>query len=131
MPLPPGTQEPPGCEGRRARRQLPADKRGREGDAALDLEDAYKAVLRALGEDPGRQGLLLTPRRAATAMQFLTKGYQESTEGECPPQLGGALSSALRIPPLASNCVGPADGEPSGTCTWERGTSEAVQFPLS
>ncbi|XP_025061953.1 GTP cyclohydrolase 1-like [Alligator sinensis] len=60
--------------------EVPADKRGREGDAALELEDAYKAVLRALGEDPGRQGLLLTPRRAATAMQFLTKGYQESPE---------------------------------------------------
>uniref|UniRef100_A0A7M4G0Q8 GTP cyclohydrolase 1 n=1 Tax=Crocodylus porosus TaxID=8502 RepID=A0A7M4G0Q8_CROPO len=68
-------REPPA-----APRQLPADKRGREGDAAPELEDAYKAVLRALGEDPGRQGLLLTPRRAAMAMEFFTKGYQESIE---------------------------------------------------
>ncbi|XP_066479635.1 GTP cyclohydrolase 1-like [Tiliqua scincoides] len=41
------------------------------------LEAAYATVLRGLGEDPGRQGLLLTPLRAARAMQFLTKGYQE------------------------------------------------------
>ncbi|XP_070597569.1 GTP cyclohydrolase 1-like [Erythrolamprus reginae] len=44
------------------------------------LEAAYAAILRGLGENPGRQGLLLTPRRAAKAMQFLTKGYCESVE---------------------------------------------------
>ncbi|XP_075469892.1 GTP cyclohydrolase 1 [Ascaphus truei] len=41
------------------------------------LAAAYSTILRALGEDPGRQGLLKTPWRAATAMQFFTKGYQE------------------------------------------------------
>ncbi|XP_072124699.1 GTP cyclohydrolase 1 isoform X2 [Mobula birostris] len=41
------------------------------------LQAAYSAILRGLGEDPGRQGLLRTPWRAATAMQFFTKGYQE------------------------------------------------------
>ncbi|XP_053488475.1 GTP cyclohydrolase 1 [Ictalurus furcatus] len=38
---------------------------------------AYTTILRGLGEDPQRQGLLKTPYRAATAMQFFTKGYQE------------------------------------------------------
>ncbi|MBN3283279.1 GCH1 cyclohydrolase, partial [Polyodon spathula] len=38
---------------------------------------AYTTILRGLGEDPLRQGLLKTPWRAATAMQFFTKGYQE------------------------------------------------------
>ncbi|XP_035388856.1 GTP cyclohydrolase 1 [Electrophorus electricus] len=38
---------------------------------------AYSTILRGLGEDPERQGLLKTPWRAATAMQFFTKGYQE------------------------------------------------------
>ncbi|KAK1150367.1 hypothetical protein AOXY_G34022 [Acipenser oxyrinchus oxyrinchus] len=38
---------------------------------------AYTSILRGLGEDPLRQGLLKTPWRAATAMQFFTKGYQE------------------------------------------------------
>uniref|UniRef100_A0A670HS17 GTP cyclohydrolase 1 n=1 Tax=Podarcis muralis TaxID=64176 RepID=A0A670HS17_PODMU len=42
------------------------------------LAAAYSTILRALGEDPERQGLLKTPWRAATAMQFFTKGYQET-----------------------------------------------------
>lgn len=41
------------------------------------LASAYSTILRGLGEDPHRQGLLKTPWRAATAMQFFTKGYQE------------------------------------------------------
>ncbi len=35
---------------------------------------AYTTILRGLGEDPQRQGLLKTPWRAATAMQFFTQG---------------------------------------------------------
>ncbi|XP_006120181.2 GTP cyclohydrolase 1 [Pelodiscus sinensis] len=42
------------------------------------LAAAYTTILRSLGEDPERQGLLRTPWRAATAMQFFTKGYQET-----------------------------------------------------
>ncbi|XP_054848056.1 GTP cyclohydrolase 1-like [Eublepharis macularius] len=42
------------------------------------LEAAYATILQGLGENPARQGLQLTPRRAAKAMQFLTKGYQET-----------------------------------------------------
>lgn len=47
------------------------------------LAAAYTAILKGLGEDPQRQGLLKTPWRAATAMQFFTKGYQEKIIGEC------------------------------------------------
>lgn len=47
------------------------------------LAAAYTTILRGLGEDPQRQGLLKTPWRAATAMQFFTKGYQEKIIGEC------------------------------------------------
>lgn len=46
------------------------------------LEAAYACILRELGEDTDRQGLLRTPLRAAKAMQFLTKGYHETVEGE-------------------------------------------------
>ena len=39
------------------------------------LADQYKDVIKNIGEDPEREGLLKTPERAAKAMQFLTHGY--------------------------------------------------------
>lgn len=47
-----------------------------------NIERAYSTVLRELGEDVDREGLLRTPLRAAKAMQFLTKGYHETTQGK-------------------------------------------------
>ena len=44
------------------------------------LATAYKEVIRDLGEDPNREGLLKTPERVAKAMQFLTKGYDEDPD---------------------------------------------------
>ncbi|TKS89789.1 GTP cyclohydrolase 1 [Collichthys lucidus] len=44
------------------------------------IEAAYTSILRELGEDTDRQGLLRTPLRAAKAMQFLTKGYHETVD---------------------------------------------------
>ncbi len=40
-----------------------------------NLESLYRQVLTELGENPEREGLLDTPKRAAKAMQFLTSGY--------------------------------------------------------
>ena len=37
----------------------------------------YREILRLLGEDPEREGLVKTPERVAKALQFLTKGYSE------------------------------------------------------
>ncbi len=40
------------------------------------LSAAFEQVLRHIGEDPARDGLLRTPERAEKALRFLTSGYQ-------------------------------------------------------
>ncbi|KAJ9440699.1 GTP cyclohydrolase 1 [Diplonema papillatum] len=42
------------------------------------LKKSYYDLIEALGEDPRREGLQKTPARAAKAMMFFTKGYNES-----------------------------------------------------
>ena len=42
-----------------------------------ELAGHYREILRLIGEDPDRDGLLKTPERVAKSIQFLTKGYQE------------------------------------------------------
>ena len=51
------------------------------------MEHAFLQILEQLGEDPARDGLADTPKRAASAMQFLTKGYRE----ELPEIVNNAL----------------------------------------
>ncbi|MFH1360385.1 MAG: GTP cyclohydrolase I FolE [Candidatus Omnitrophota bacterium] len=41
------------------------------------MEDAYKKILKAIGENVNRQGLKKTPQRAAQAIKYLTRGYSQ------------------------------------------------------
>ncbi|MCY4656531.1 MAG: GTP cyclohydrolase I FolE [Gammaproteobacteria bacterium] len=54
------------------------------------LKDSYTDVLKAIGENPSREGLLDTPGRAARALEFLTHGYHQTPE----EVVNGALFSS-------------------------------------
>ncbi len=43
-------------------------------------EQHYRAIIEAIGEDVERDGLRDTPRRAAKAMAFLTRGYHQNVD---------------------------------------------------
>ena len=45
-----------------------------------NLSEHYRAILQGLGEDPEREGLRDTPRRAAKAMAFITEGYRKNLQ---------------------------------------------------
>ena len=45
-----------------------------------DVENAYKQIIQATGEDLARDGLQRTPARAAKAMEFLTRGYKQTLD---------------------------------------------------
>lgn len=44
------------------------------------MEKLYKQLLTEIGEDINREGLKGTPERAANALKYLTRGYQENLE---------------------------------------------------
>ena len=51
------------------------------------MEKLIKEILKNLGENPKREGLLNTPSRVEKSLRFLTKGYKETVE----ETLNGAL----------------------------------------
>jgi len=63
-------------------RQNATTSSGPADDNVARLTEAYRAVLAGIGEDPGREGLLKTPERAAKAMMYFTKGYTENAAGK-------------------------------------------------
>lgn len=52
----------------------------RIGERIGDMETHFRALLEAVGEDSEREGLVKTPRRAAEAFRFFTKGYQQDIQ---------------------------------------------------
>jgi GTP cyclohydrolase I len=44
------------------------------------LGELYRRIIQGIGEDPAREGLLDTPERAAKAMEYLTRGYQQNVD---------------------------------------------------
>lgn len=49
-------------------------------DTVAELASHYKEILRLIGEDPEREGLIDSPVRIAKAMQFFTHGYDLEPE---------------------------------------------------
>ena len=47
------------------------------GNARDPIETSVEAILKELGEDPTRDGLIKTPHRVAKAMRFFAKGYAQ------------------------------------------------------
>jgi GTP cyclohydrolase I len=45
-----------------------------------ELASHYREILLGVGENPQREGLLDTPKRAAKAMRYLCHGYQQNLE---------------------------------------------------
>jgi GTP cyclohydrolase I len=45
-----------------------------------NMEHAYRSIISSIGEDLSRPGLIDTPMRAAKAMQFLTRGYEQDID---------------------------------------------------
>lgn len=46
----------------------------------MQVEQEFTNILKAVGEDPNREGLIDTPARAAKSFAFLTNGYQQSID---------------------------------------------------
>jgi len=44
------------------------------------IQDHWQSIIEAIGEDPSRPGLVDTPKRAAKAFEFLTRGYHQDLD---------------------------------------------------
>ena len=59
---------------------------------AETVQSLVRQLLREIGEDPNREGLLKTPERIARALDFLTAGYRQDAEQNS--------STAPALPPI-------------------------------
>ena len=61
------------------------------------MQEIYRQLLEAIGEDPTREGLVKTPERAARALDFLTQGTREDLSSVVNDALFEAESSEMVI----------------------------------
>jgi len=66
-----------GWTSNRADVNLHPQRTAKTGVGQRVMEQHWKAIIEAIGEDPNREGLLKTPERAAKAFEFLTRGYRQ------------------------------------------------------
>ncbi|KAH8418430.1 hypothetical protein KR222_010242 [Zaprionus bogoriensis] len=81
-PMTPRTSTTPGShENCTFHHDLELDHKPPTREALLpDMARSYRLLLGGLGENPDRQGLIKTPERAAKAMLYFTKGYDQNLE---------------------------------------------------
>ena len=51
-----------------------------DAEKTAKIAEHYSEIIKLLGEDVNREGLLKTPERVSKAMQFLMQGYEQSPE---------------------------------------------------
>ena len=54
--------------------------KGADGLSGVSTQELYRELLRRMGEDPERDGLLRTPERMERSTAFLTRGYGQTIE---------------------------------------------------
>tara|TARA_B100000945_G_scaffold230528_1_gene186917 strand:+ start:894 stop:1505 length:612 start_codon:yes stop_codon:yes gene_type:complete len=53
-----------------------------------EVEEAFRIILKWIGEDPGREGLIETPRRVTKAFKEYFKGYNQDPSSELKKTFG-------------------------------------------
>ena len=52
----------------------------KENEIIEQIADHYREIIKLIGEDPSREGLLKTPQRAAKALYYATSGYRKTID---------------------------------------------------
>ena len=53
---------------------------GVNDDIVKQIADHYEAIIKLIGEDVSREGLIKTPMRAAKAIVYATRGYRQNAD---------------------------------------------------
>ena len=63
-----------------------------------EAEEAFKVILKWIGEDPNREGLLETPKRVTKAFKEYFKGYNQDYSTELRKTFGDVSLGAFSLP---------------------------------